>query len=259
MNERLVEEMLSDQELFRYSRQLLLENLDISGQEQLKKSRVLIAGLGGLGSIVAMYLAGAGVGCLVIVDGDEVDITNLHRQVLYKEADVGLDKSKAAQKNLLELNSEVDILTFDRALDSENILSVLKEVDIVVDSTDNYTARYNLNRACLSLGIPMVSASAQRFEGQITIINPALGGPCYRCLYTDDSQHEALSCSEGGILSPILGVLGSLQAFEVVRFLCNFEKALVDSILFIDLLTLDFRQVKYSAKKDCPDCSRLRG
>ena len=250
--------MLTDQELFRYSRQLLLENFDISGQEKLKKARVLVVGLGGLGSIVSMYLASAGVGWLVIADGDEVDITNLHRQVLYKESDVGLDKTKAARNNLLDLNSEIEVFSINQYLNEENLPNALKKIDIVVDATDNYTARYDLNRACLSRGIPIVSASAQRVEGQITIIYPALGGPCYRCLYHDASHDAALSCSQEGILSPILGILGSLQAYEVVRFICNFEEALVDSILFVDLATLDFKRVKYSAKKDCPDCSCLR-
>ena len=250
--------MLTDQELFRYSRQLLLEDFDISGQEKLKKARVLIAGLGGLGSIVSMYLAGAGVGCLVIADGDEIDITNLHRQILYKESDVGLDKTKAARNNLLDLNSEIEIFSINQYLNSENLPSALKNIDIVVDATDNYASRYDLNRACLSRGIPIISASAQRVEGQITIIYPALGGPCYRCLYDDTSHYAALSCSQEGILSPILGILGSLQAYEVLRFICDFEEALVDSILFVDLAKLDFKRVKYSAKKDCPDCSYLR-
>ena len=259
MNEQQVgKKLLNDQELFRYSRQLLLEDFDISGQEKLKKSRILIAGLGGLGSIVSMYLAGAGVGCLVIADGDDIDITNLHRQILYRESDVGLNKAKAASNNLSALNGEIEFLRIDKYLDSGNLPSILKNIDIVVDATDNYTARYDLNRACLSRSIPIISASAQRFEGQITIIHPASGGPCYRCLYADTDQEAALSCSEGGILSPILGVLGSLQAFEVVRFLCGFEKILVDSILFVDLATLDFRRVKYFVKKDCPDCSYLR-
>ena len=150
--------MLTDQELIRYSRQLLLEDLDISGQEKLKKARVLIAGLGGLGNIVSMYLAGAGVGCLVIADGDEIDITNLHRQILYKESDVGLDKAKAARNNLLDLNSEIEIFSINQYLNSENLPSALKNIDIVVDATDNYASRYDLNRACLSRGIPIISA-----------------------------------------------------------------------------------------------------
>ena len=251
-------ELLSEQELYRYSRQLLLEDFGIPGQESLKNSRVLIAGLGGLGSIVAMYLTGACVGCLVLADDDNVDLTNLHRQILYRESDIGQNKARSARDNLSLLNSEVKHVVIKQHLDSENLPSLLENVDLAVDATDDYVSRFNLNRACLNRSIPLVSAAAVRFEGQIAIIHPTSGGPCYRCLYTDANQSVALSCNESGVLPPVLGVLGSLQAFEVIRCLCNLGKQSVDSLLFVDLVNLDFRRIRYTAKNDCPDCSFLR-
>ncbi len=251
--------MLSDRELLRYSRQLLLEGFDISGQEKLKNSRVLIVGLGGLGCIVSMYLTGAGIGSLVLADGDKLDLTNLHRQILYKETDVNKNKALAAKDNLSGLNDSVEILAIDSYLDSKNLPKVLCDIDLVVDATDNYTVRFELNTACLSRSIPIISAAAARFEGQIAIIDPALGGPCYRCLYTDTDQTSALSCSESGVLPPLLGVLGSLQAFEVIRYLSGLDRIPTESLLFVDLLNLDFRRLKHPAKSDCLTCSHLRG
>ena len=251
--------MLSDTELLRYSRQLLLEDFDISGQEKLKNSRILVAGLGGLGSIVSMYLTGAGIGSLVLADGDKLDVTNLHRQILYKETDVSKNKALAAKANLLALNSGVEILAIDKYLKSENLSEILDDIDLVVDATDNYPARFDLNLACLSRSIPIISAEAARFEGQIAIIDPSSGGPCYQCLYSETGQTSALSCSESGVLPPLLGVLGSLQAFEVIRYLSGFERIPAESLLFVDLLNLDFRRVRHPARSDCSTCSYLRG
>ena len=246
--------MLTDEQLQRYGRQILLHDFDIAGQEKLLAATVMVVGLGGLGSPVAMYLAAAGVGHLVLVDGDQVESSNLQRQIAHTEANIGENKAKSAEATVSALNHEVAITVVDGHLSEKDLPARLEGVDLVVDATDNYPIRFALNRACIAAGIPLVSAAAVRTEGQLAVFHPAGGGPCYRCLYPEAGDDTALSCSASGVLAPVVGVLGSLQALEAIKWLADFGESSTGKLLVLDLLTLEVRRLSLAARDDCPDC-----
>ncbi len=250
--------MLSDDELLRYSRQLMLEEFDIAGQERLKASSVLVAGLGGLGSPAAIYLASAGVGRLVLADGDAVELSNLQRQPAHGETNLGMNKAQSAAATLRSINSTITVDVITQDLAEEGLGKLLDGVDLVVDATDNYPVRFALNRACIAHRIPMVSAAAVRSEGQLAVFHPTLGGPCYRCLYPEAGQATALNCRDSGVLAPVVGVLGSLQAMEAVKVLSGFGEPLYEGLLVMDLRTLSVQRLALGPRSDCPDCSRIR-
>ncbi|MFT4518959.1 MAG: molybdopterin/thiamine biosynthesis adenylyltransferase [Halioglobus sp.] len=249
--------MLSDEQLMRYSRQLLLNDFDVAGQEALQNSRVLVVGLGGLGCPAALYLAAAGVGQLLLADGDEVELSNLQRQIAHGDADIGTNKAVSAAASIRALNPEVKVQVLQQALTEDVLHSLLSGVDLVVDATDNYPIRFALNRACIAHGLPLVSAAAVRSEGQLAVFDPLSGGPCYRCLYAEGEEHTALSCSESGVLAPLVGVLGSLQAMEAIKILSAYGEPLREKLLMVDLKTMEFRHLKLTARTDCPDCGHL--
>lgn len=249
--------MLSDEQLLRYNRQLLLHEFDIEGQERLLAARVLIVGLGGLGCPAALYLAAAGVGTLVLADADAVELSNLQRQIAHTMRDIGVNKAESAANAVRELNATTQLEVIPRLLDEEALPAVLEGVDLVVDATDNYSIRFALNRGCIARGIPLVSAAAVRSEGQLAVFDPTRGGPCYRCLYTPGDQTTALSCSESGVLAPLVGTLGSLQAMEAIKVLSGFGEPLRGRILMLDLRTMDMRTLQMPVRKHCPDCSHL--
>lgn len=249
--------MLDDDELQRYSRQLMLDDFDLAGQERLQRAAVLVVGLGGLGSAAATYLAAAGVGRLVLADGDRVELSNLQRQPAHREADIGRNKAQSAATSLRELNSRIEVTALAHAIDEQNLGSALQGIDLVVDATDNYPVRFTLNRACIAAGLPMVSAAAVRSEGQLAVFHPALGGPCYRCLYPEQGEATALSCRESGVLAPVVGVLGSLQAMEALKVLSGFGEPLYDALLVLDLRTAQAHRLVLAPRPDCPDCSHL--
>jgi molybdopterin/thiamine biosynthesis adenylyltransferase len=251
--------MLSDAQLLRYSRQLMMADFDVAGQERLLASRVLVLGLGGLGCPVALYLAAAGVGSLLLADGDEVDASNLQRQIAHGEADIGINKALSAAAAVRALNPGVEVETIPRRLDEAELKQLAQRLDLVVDATDNYPARFAANRACIAAGIPLVSAAAVRSEGQLSVFHPAAGGPCYRCLYPDDSDTAGLSCSETGVLAPVVGVLGSLQAMEALKLLSGFGEPLLGQLLLLDLRTMDIRRLTLPSRPDCPDCGQPVG
>ena len=249
--------MLTDTQLLRYNRQILLQGFDIEGQERLQQARVLIVGLGGLGCPAALYLAAAGVGHLVLADGDTVELSNLQRQIAHATSAIGSNKARSAAAALSALNPEVQVEVIDEALAESAMPALLSRVDLVLDATDNYPVRFALNRACIAAAVPLVSAAAVRSEGQLAVFDPARGGPCYRCLYHESAADTALSCSESGVLAPVVGVLGSLQAMEALKVLSGFGESLRGSVLMVDLRTLEFRQLALAARADCPACSHL--
>lgn len=249
--------MLSDEQLQRYSRQLLLNDIDVAGQERLLCSRVLVLGLGGLGSPVAMYLAAAGVGKLLLADGDEVELSNLQRQIAHGQADIGLNKAVSAAATVAALNPDVTVEVIPQQMTEADLTPLVCDVDLVVDATDNYAARFALNRACIAAAVPLVSAAAVRTEGQLSVFDPHRGGPCYRCLYPDTNDLTALTCSESGVLAPVVGVLGSLQAVEALKILAGFGEPLRGRLLILDLRSMDIRQLRVSPRPDCPDCHNL--
>jgi len=249
--------MLTDAQLLRYNRQILLHDFDIAGQERLQQSRVLVAGLGGLGCPAALYLAAAGVGELILADGDDVELSNLQRQIAHATSAIGRNKARSAADAIAALNPEVRVEVIDRALTESTLPALLSRVDLVLDATDNYPVRFALNRACIAAAVPLVSAAAVRSEGQLAVFDPARGGPCYRCLYREGDAPTALSCSESGVLAPLVGVLGSLQAMEALKLLTGFGEPLRGTLLVADLRYMEFRRLALAARPDCPACSYL--
>lgn len=245
---------LSNQEITRYSRHLIMPEVGIEGQKKLKNARVLCIGAGGLGSPLALYLAAAGVGTLGILDFDVVDFSNLQRQVIHSEKTVGTPKVESARDRLLELNSDTNIVTYNEMLNSDNAMDIMKDYDVVVDGTDNFATRYLTNDACVFLGIPNVYGSIFRFEGQVSVFD-AKRGPCYRCLYPEPPPPGLVpSCAEGGVLGILPGVVGTMQAAEVVKLVIGEGEPLIGRLLFIDVLNMEPRILKLRKDPDCPVC-----
>ncbi|WP_312245745.1 molybdopterin-synthase adenylyltransferase MoeB [Stutzerimonas nitrititolerans] len=251
--------MLSDDELLRYSRQILLKQIDIDGQLKLKQSRVLIVGLGGLGSPVALYLAAAGIGELHLADSDTVDATNLHRQILHDTASVGRTKVDSAIERIEALNPLVKVVPLRTALDADSLGPAVAAVDLVLDCTDNFAIREAVNGACVAAGKPLVSGAAIRLEGQLSVFDPRVASsPCYHCLYGHGSEAE-LTCSEAGVAGPLVGLVGSLQALEALKLLAGFGEPLVGRLLLIDALTSRFRELKVKRDPACAVCGTRNG
>lgn len=251
--------MLSDGELLRYSRQILLAQVDIAGQLRLKDAKVLIVGLGGLGSPVALYLAAAGVGELHLADFDQVDLSNLQRQVLHDESRIGQGKVDSALQRLATLNPEVRLVPWREALDADSLAARVAAVDLVLDCSDNFTTRAAVNAACVAQGRPLVSGAAIRLEGQLSVFDPRRAdSPCYHCLYGEGSEAE-LSCSEAGVLGPVVGLVGSLQALEALKLLAGFGEPLVGRLLLMDAAGSRFRELRVKRDPGCPVCGARHG
>lgn len=245
---------MNDQQLLRYSRQILLPQIDVAGQQRLLDSRVLIVGLGGLGAPVALYLAAAGVGTLVLADHDQVDLTNLQRQIIHHTADIGRPKVESAGDHLLALNPQVNIRRLQQALADTTLHDAVADVDLVLDCSDNFATRQAVNAACVALGKPLVSGAAIRLEGQLSVFDPRnAASPCYQCLYGSGDEH-ALSCSEAGVIGPLVGLVGSLQALEALKMLAGFGEPLVGRLLLVDALSSRFREMRVRRDPACACC-----
>ncbi|OLC89125.1 MAG: molybdenum cofactor biosynthesis protein MoeB [Gemmatimonadetes bacterium] len=245
---------LAQAELVRYSRHLILPDVGITGQEKLKAARVLLIGAGGLGSPAALYLAAAGVGTLGLVDFDNVDVTNLQRQILHGTKDVGRPKLQSARERIADVNPHVRLETYETALTSKNALDILSGYDIVVDGTDNFATRYLVNDACVLLGKPNVYGSIFRFEGQASVF--ALpDGPCYRCPFPEPPPPGLVpSCAEGGVLGVLPGLVGTIQATEAIKLIVGVGEPLAGRLLLIDTLGMQFRTVNIRKDPICPAC-----
>ncbi|THG81528.1 molybdopterin-synthase adenylyltransferase MoeB [Pseudomonas sp. A-1] len=251
--------MLSDDELLRYSRQILLRQVDIDGQLKIRAGKVLVVGLGGLGSPVALYLAAAGVGELHLADFDTVDLTNLQRQVIHDTASVGQAKVDSAMARLAAINPHVRLLPLRQALDADTLSAAVAAVDVVVDCCDNFTTRAAVNAACVAAGRPLVSGAAIRLEGQLSVFDPRRAeSPCYHCLYGAGSEDE-LTCSEAGVLGPLVGLVGSLQALETLKLLAGFGEPLVGRLLLVDALGSRFRELRVRRDPQCAVCGKPDG
>lgn len=251
--------MLTDQELLRYSRQILLAQVDIDGQLRLKQGKVLIVGLGGLGSPVALYLAAAGVGESHLADFDTVDLTNLQRQVIHDSATVGMAKVDSAIQRLQAINPEVNLVPHRQALDEDTLAEAVAAVDLVLDCSDNFATREAVNAACVKAGKPLVSGAAIRLEGQLSVFDPRRdSSPCYHCLYGHGSEAE-LTCSEAGVIGPLVGLVGSLQALEALKLLAGFGEPLVGRLLLIDALTTRMRELRVKRDPGCAVCGSQHG
>jgi sulfur-carrier protein adenylyltransferase/sulfurtransferase len=245
---------LAQAELVRYSRHLILPDVGVTGQEKLKAARVLLIGAGGLGSPAALYLAAAGVGTLGLVDFDNVDVTNLQRQILHGTKDVGRPKLTSARERLADVNPHVRLETYETALTSKNALDILSGYDIVVDGTDNFATRYLVNDACVLLGKPNVYGSIFRFEGQASVFALA-DGPCYRCLFPEPPPPGLVpSCAEGGVLGVLPGLIGTIQATEAIKLIVGVGEPLKGRLLLVDTLAMKFRTVNVRKDPACPAC-----
>lgn len=248
---------MRDEELLRYSRHILLPGLDVDGQEKLLAATVLIVGLGGLGSPVALYLAASGVGHMVLVDDDRVELSNLQRQIAHRTQDIGVSKVESARAACLALNPGVQISTRDERLEGAALAAAVAAADLVVDCSDNFTTRFALNEACVVARKPLVSGAAIRSEGQLSVFDSRQQhSPCYRCLYSPDSGAEPLNCSQTGVLAPVVGVIGCLQALEAVKLLSGFGESLTGRLLLLDGATMDIRTLKLSKDSACPVCGK---
>jgi adenylyltransferase/sulfurtransferase len=244
---------MNDDHLLRYSRQIMLPQIDIEGQEKLLAARVLIIGMGGLGSPIAMYLAAAGVGHLVLVDDDVVELSNLQRQIMHTTCDIGLTKVESAKKTLCIQNPEIKITSFATRLSSEALSSETQLADIVIDGTDNFATRFAINQACVENKTPLISGAAIRMEGQVSVFNKTPASPCYRCLYKDEGELDT-SCSTNGVLSPVVGIIGSIQATEAIKVLLDIGECLDGKLLVLDALHMEFRSLKLRKDPACPVC-----
>jgi len=249
---------LTNEEILRYSRHLIMPEVGMEGQLKLKAARVLLIGSGGLGAPLGLYLTAAGVGHLGLVDFDVVDFTNLQRQVTFLTSDVGQPKTEAARRRLSNLNPDVQITTYETKLTSANALDLFKDYDIVVDGTDNFPTRYLVNDACILLGKPNVYGSIFRFEGQVTVFGMP-DGPCYRCLYPEPPPPGLVpSCAEGGVLGVLPGIIGSLQALETIKLIIGRGESLAGRLVLFDALALKFRELRLRKNSHCPMCSSHR-
>lgn len=245
---------LSDRALARYSRHILLPNIGIEGQEKLLNAQVLIVGLGGLGSAAAMYLAASGVGHLLVADYDQVDLTNLQRQLIHSTANIGNRKTGSAQRTLYQLNPDIKVTPIDRKMDFSLLQQRAAKVDAVVDATDNFEARYAINEACWQARTPLVYGAAIRMEGQLSVFDARdAKSPCYQCLYSEGSYVDE-SCVTNGVLSPLVGVIGSLQAIETIKLLLHTAGVLVGRLLLFDAQTMSWREVRVSRNRNCKVC-----
>ncbi|RRR71854.1 MAG: molybdopterin-synthase adenylyltransferase MoeB [Candidatus Viridilinea halotolerans] len=246
---------LSNEEIRRYSRHLIMPEVGMSGQRKLKQGSVLLIGTGGLGSPLALYLTAAGVGHIGLLDFDVVDESNLQRQIVHGTATVGMPKIASAKQRLNDLNPLIEITTYDTAIDSSNALEIMRPYDVIVDGTDNFPTRYLTNDASVLLGKPNVYGSIFRFEGQATVFSPKHGGPCYRCLYPEPPPPGLVpSCAEGGVLGVLPGVIGTIQATETIKLLTGIGEPLLGRLMLYDALGMRFRELKLRRNPECPLC-----
>ncbi len=246
---------MNDQDLLRYSRQIMLPQIGIEGQQTLLDSTFLLIGMGGLGSPNALYLAAAGVGHLIIADFDTVEISNLQRQVIHHTDDIGKPKVDSAKEKMLAINPDIKITTVER-LDESNLGLWIEQSDVVLDGTDNFESRFKTNQSCVEQKTPLVSAAVIRFEGQLCVFKGYESNqPCYQCLYSKEGNNDE-NCTENGILAPVAGVMGSLQALQALKVALGLGEQLVGKLMIIDALDLNIRSVKINKDSTCPVCGK---
>jgi len=246
---------LNDAALLRYSRHILLPEIDIEGQQRLLASRVLVIGAGGLGSPVALYLASAGVGHITLADDDQVELSNLQRQVVHEMASLGQNKAESARARMLGLNPEIQVRALAERLSADRLLEEARQHDLLLDCSDNFATRHAVNRASVAAGVPLVSGAAVRFAGQLAVFDPRVAGsPCYHCLFAEEGEVSDGPCATFGVLSPLVGVMGSMQAVEAVKLLAG-RQAVLGRLTLYDALSGEIRQLKFSRDPACPVCA----
>ena len=247
---------MNDEQLLRYSRHLLLPEIDVAGQQRLLDATVLVLGLGGLGSAAVLYLAASGTGNLILADDDVVELSNLQRQVIHNSVAIGVAKVDSAAATVRALNPDVQTLPIRERLDECGIGRLLGKVSVVLDCSDNFATRYAINAACFAAKVPLVSGAALGWEGQIAVFDPRTGrGPCYRCLYPDTNAVSETSCARNGVAGPVVGTIGVLQALQALKLLCGAGDALRGELLAFDALALEFHRLRIVPLADCPVCA----
>ena len=247
---------MNDQQLLRYSRHILLDEIGIEGQERITQARVLVLGAGGLGSPAALYLAAAGVGSLVLADNDTVDLSNLQRQVLHRDAGIGRNKAESGKEALLALNPTLEVECLAEKLGGERLAEEVARAAVVVDCCDNFATRHAVNRACVAHRVPLVSGAAIRFSGQISVFDLRQpDSPCYHCLFPDGEDAEELRCATTGIFAPLTGIIGSMQAAEALKLLARCGTSLTGRLLRLDALGMHWRSSAYQRDPTCPVCA----
>ncbi|HTH94508.1 MAG TPA: molybdopterin-synthase adenylyltransferase MoeB [Rhodocyclaceae bacterium] len=246
---------MNDDQLIRYSRHILLPEIDVEGQEKLLAARVLIIGAGGLGSPAALYLAAAGVGTIALADGDTVDMTNLQRQILHRAETVGTPKVLSGQKALAAINPECIVVPLNERLDETHLETEIAKADVVLDCCDNFATRHAVNRACVKLGKPLVSGAAIRFDGQISVFDPRrINAPCYHCLFPEGEDVEEVRCAVMGVFAPLTGIIGTMQAAEALKLIVGCGEPLVGRLLLLDGMAMKWREIKVPRDPHCVVC-----
>lgn len=247
--------MLSDEELLRYSRQILMPRFDIAGQEALKSARVLVIGAGGLGCPVALYLGAAGVGHLTLVDDDEIELANLQRQIGFEQNQLGESKAESLSDRVRRINPLVSVTAINDRLSGDALKRQVEESSLVLDCSDNFATRFALNRACVAARIPLVSGAAIRGEGQLSVYDRRVeDSPCYHCLYPEQGN-EDLTCSQAGVIAPLVGMIGAAQAMEAIKVISGAGKPLIGRLLVLDAWQMQWREMKLARDPECPVCS----
>lgn len=248
---------MNDDQLLRYARHILLDEFGIEGQERLNAARVLIVGAGGLGSPAALYLAAAGVGEIILADDDEVELSNLQRQILHRTDTVGLPKAESGRRTLAALNPDVKVPPLVARLDEAELRDWARQVDLVLDCCDNFATRHAVNRACVAERTPLVSGAAIRFSGQVSVFDLRRSdAPCYHCLFPEGEDVEELRCATTGVLGPLVGVVGVMQAIEAIKLLAGMGEPLVGRLLCVDALSMQWQTVRYGKDPECAVCGR---
>nr|WP_314542733.1 molybdopterin-synthase adenylyltransferase MoeB [uncultured Massilia sp.] len=247
---------MNDQQLLRYSRHILLDDIGIEGQQRILAGHVLVIGAGGLGSPAALYLAASGVGRLTLADDDEVDLTNLQRQVMHTTARVGQPKVASGREALLQINPEVEVVALRERLEGERLAALVASADVVLDCSDNFATRQAVNRASVAAGVPLVSGAAIRFDGQLSVFDvrdPV--SPCYACLFPADSRFEDVACSTMGVFAPLVGIIGAMQAAEALKLLAGVGRSVAGRLLMLDGRTMEWTDIGVARDPACPVCA----
>jgi molybdopterin-synthase adenylyltransferase len=246
---------MNDNQLLRYSRHILLDEIGIEGQEKILAARALVIGAGGLGSPAAFYLATAGVGKVTLVDNDSVDLTNLQRQILHTTERVGQPKSESGKRTLEQINPEIEIVALTERAENERLDELVRDATVVLDCSDNFATRHAVNRACVAARVPLVSGAAIRLDGQISVFDSRRpDAPCYACLFPPDQQFEEVQCSTMGVFAPLVGIIGTMQAAEALKLVAEVGESLAGRLLLLDARTMEWTSIKVARNKDCSVC-----
>jgi len=248
---------MNDNQLLRYSRHILLDEIGIDGQQRLLAAHALVVGAGGLGSPAALYLAAAGIGKITLVDDDVVDLTNLQRQIAHTTERVGLAKTASARQALAQINPEVEVVAVSERADGARLAALAAEATVALDCTDNFATRHALNRACVRHRVPLVSGAAIRFDGQISVFDPRSGtAPCYACLFPPDQQFEEVSCASMGVFAPLVGIIGSMQAAEALKLIVGIGPSLAGRLLLLDARSMEWSSIGIKRNAACAVCGQ---